>query len=144
MAAKHDPFDDLLKLRDRMNELFENSLSRQKEISTGGVFNPAVDLEDVGDAYRLVAELPGVSPEDVELSVSGETAIIRGERPPKEGRADCIYHRMERSFGHFIRRFNLPEPVDRDKVEAVYALGVLTVTLPKQQVRGRRVPISKN
>lgn len=95
-----------------------------------GVF-PAVNLYETADGYVLTAELPGVGPEDIQVSLEGSTVTLHGERKvdcPKEG---VSLHRRERQAGSFRRAFELPVTIDADKVEAVHRNGVLMLRLPK-------------
>jgi HSP20 family protein len=91
---------------------------------------PAVNLCETEEAYVLTAELPGLAPEDLEISLEGSTVTLRGERKaaPEEG---ASLHRQERPAGAFRRAFDLPVPIDGDKVEALHRNGVLTLRLPK-------------
>ena len=94
-----------------------------------GVF-PPVNLYENDDAYVLTAELPGIAPEELEVSLEGSTVTLRGERKPfaEEG---ASVHRSERAVGTFRRAVDLPVAIDGEKVEAVHRGGVLTLRLPK-------------
>jgi HSP20 family protein len=92
---------------------------------------PAVDFAEDDKAFRITAELPGMTDKDIDISLSGDMLTIKGEkREEKEEKAEN-YYVSERRFGSFQRSFTLPDGVDRDKVEAVCDKGVLTLTLPK-------------
>jgi HSP20 family protein len=96
-----------------------------------GVF-PPVNLYETGDAYVLTAELPGLRPEDIQLSLEDSTVTLRGERKidyPEGG--ELAVHRLERESGAFRRAFDLPVPIEADKVEAIQRNGVLMLRLPK-------------
>jgi HSP20 family protein len=95
------------------------------------------------DAVKIVAELPGVKPEDVKLSLENNLLTIRGEKKQEaEERTDQV-HRYERSYGSFERAFVLPSTVDGDKISAQYGNGVLTVTVPKaERAKPREIPVS--
>lgn len=95
----------------------------------GGAF-PATNLYDAGDAYVLTAELPGVGPGDIDVSIEGSTVAIRGERRIDHGSEGNV-HRLERRSGGFRRAFELPGPVDSDKAEAIHKNGVLMLRVPK-------------
>jgi len=104
---------------------------------------PAVNLYDAGDRYILTAQLPGVSPEDVDLSITGETLTMRGERKRPEGVPDESYRRQERQFGRWTRTVTLPDRVDSAQVSAKFAEGILNVTLPKaESAKPRQISIS--
>jgi HSP20 family protein len=89
-----------------------------------------VDIYEDADGYRFEAEMPGLSPEDIDIKLEGNTFYLTGEK--KNGRpAEGTVHRTERFYGRFSRSFSLPEPVDAGKVKAAYKEGILTVTIPK-------------
>ncbi|HQT75738.1 MAG: hypothetical protein B7Z80_00865 [Rhodospirillales bacterium 20-64-7] len=93
--------------------------------------SPAVDITEDETAFKLTAELPGLNEKDVEISVSGDTLTITGQKEQKREEKEKNYHLTERSYGEFRRSFYLPEAVDRDKIDAQFANGVLTLTMPK-------------
>src|SRR6266702_8863903 len=94
---------------------------------------PLVDIFEEPDAIRLVAEVPGVRPEDVKISVEDNLLTIRGMKEQvAENKAEKV-HRYERTYGAFERSFTLAASIDPNKIKATYALGVLTITLPKAE-----------
>lgn len=93
---------------------------------------PAVNLYETSDSYFLTAELPGVRPEDMQVSLEGSTIVLRGERKIDYSGERTNVHRLERQAGSFGRAFELPTAVDGDKVEAVHRNGVLVLRLPKR------------
>ena len=125
-----DPF---FALQGRMNQLFDDFF-RGFEGSPLGAFSRgglSVDVVETAEEYRVEAELPGVDEKDVHVSLTGDVLSIEGEkksesRSEKEGNL-----RRERTYGRFQRSLKLPAEVDRDKVEASFDKGVLTVRLPK-------------
>jgi len=96
-----------------------------------GAFVPTVDIKDRGNEIRIEAELPGVSEKDVDLSLSGDSLIIRGEKKHETEEKEKGYYRAERSYGSFERAIPLPVDVERDKIDATFKNGVLSITLPK-------------
>jgi HSP20 family protein len=104
---------------------------------------PAINLYDASDRYVLTAQLPGVAPEDVDLSITGETLTMRGERKRPEGVSDESYRRQERQFGRWTRTVTLPDRVDSTQVSATFSEGILTVTVPKaESARPRQITIA--
>jgi len=102
---------------------------------------PPVNLFDAGEHYVVKAELPGVRPEDLELTVQDNTLVLRGERTLPETAQNAAYHRRERGEGQFRRVVRLPGPTEGEP-QAQFRDGVLTVRLPKaSQARPRRVTI---
>jgi len=124
-----EPWGGFNDLRREMDALLGRFGSR----ATGdqwGVF-PATNLYEAGDHYVLTAELPGVSPDDIQVSLEGSTVTLRGERKINYDNEGTSAHRRERQSGSFRRAFELPLAVDPDKVEAVHKNGVLMLRLPK-------------
>src|SRR5262250_1302100 len=93
---------------------------------------PAIDMSEDDKAYRISAELPGIDATDIDVSVSGDTLILKGEKRQEKDEKGKNYHFSERSYGSFQRSFQLPSSIDRDKVAADFSKGVLTITLPKR------------
>jgi HSP20 family protein len=124
-----DPFRDLQREVGRLFESFEPLHTWRSRR-----YFPAINLYDAGERYVLTAELPGMTAEDIDLSITGEMLTLRGERKRPEGIADDSYRRQERQFGRWARTVTLPERVDGARVIAGFAQGILTVTLPKDEV----------
>jgi HSP20 family protein len=125
-------------LRTEMDRLFDNFTGRfgtppflSRFDTSLSLPSPAVDITEEEGAFKLSAEVPGMSEQDVDVSLSGDTLTIKGEkRQEREEKGDNRYL-SERSYGAFQRSFSLPEDVDREKIAASFAKGVLTVTLPR-------------
>ena len=92
---------------------------------------PPIDMSEDEKAYKITAELPGLDAKDVDVSVSGDTLVLKGEKRQEKEEKEKNYYFSERSYGSFQRAFQLPASVDRDKVAADFSKGVLTITLPK-------------
>ena len=93
---------------------------------------PAVDIAESEKAYELTAELPGMDEKNIEVKVANGSLIIKGEKQEEKEETKKDYYMRERNFGSFERRFEMPEGVDADKIEASFKKGVLTLTLPKK------------
>jgi HSP20 family protein len=93
---------------------------------------PAVDVVESEKTYELTAELPGMDEKNIEVKVANGNLIIKGEKQEEKEETKKDYYMRERSFGSFERRFEMPEGVDADKIEASFKKGVLTLTLPKK------------
>jgi len=100
-----------------------------------GDWSPPIDLLDDGDSYRIVLDVPGVKPEDLELHEEGRTITIAGNRSPLEGR----FVHAERPAGFFRRILTMPEPIVEGQAQASLKQGVLEIVVPK--ARGRSVPV---
>ena len=93
---------------------------------------PAVDIAESEKAYELTAELPGMDEKNIEVKVANGNLIIKGEKQEEKEETKKDYYMRERNFGSFERRFEMPEGIDADKIEASFKKGVLTLTLPKK------------
>ena len=94
---------------------------------------PAVDVTEDEKAYKITAELPGIEEKNIDVTVSGDMLTLKGEKHFEREEKDKHRHMSERAYGAFQRSFVLPEGVDRDKIAADLAKGVLTITLPKTE-----------
>jgi HSP20 family protein len=104
---------------------------------------PPLNVYDAGDRYLLSAQLPGMTPADIELTITGETITIRGERKRTEGAADDSYRRQERPMGRWVRTITLPDRVESTQVGASFSDGILTVSIPKSEdARPRRITVT--
>jgi HSP20 family protein len=92
---------------------------------------PPIDVSEDDEAYKISAELPGVDAKDVEVSVSGDRLVVKGEKHQQQEEKNKNYYLSERTYGSFERSFELPVSVDRDKIAADFSRGVLTITMPK-------------
>lgn len=94
---------------------------------------PRLNLAETETAIEVKAELPGLDKKDIDISLEGDTLIIKGEKHQEKEEKDKRFHRIERTYGSFYRTVRLPTEVMPDKIEAAYENGVLTVTLPKTE-----------
>jgi len=99
--------------------------------SSFGITVPAVDVTEDDKAYKITAELPGLDQKDIEVSVTGDVLVIKGEKRQEREEKDKNRYLSERSYGAFQRNFSLPDGIDRDKIGADFSKGLLTLTLPK-------------
>lgn len=131
--TRWDPFAELRDLQREMDRLFDSFFGRARtEIAETG-WSPLVDLYETKDNLVVKAELPGVKPEEVEVSIVGDTLTLKGERKEeKEAREEGYYHR-ELTYGAFHRSLTLPQTVDPGKVKATFKNGILEIVLPKKE-----------
>ena len=133
-----------LSLRREMDRLFED-FGRGFSPTRRSVFDvepfwqqetkwaaPAVDIAESQKAYEITAELPGMDEKNIEVKVANGNLIIKGEKQEEKEEKKKDYYMHERNFGSFERRFEMPEGVDADKIEASFKKGILTLTLPKK------------
>ena len=114
-------------LRREIDRLFEDTFARD-----GNAFTPAVDIKENDAEIRVELELPGLKPEEVEITAENGVLTIRGEKRSerKEGQDDR-YHVIERTYGSFMRTFQLPQGIDEDQINADFENGVLSLRIPK-------------
>jgi len=127
--------NELGTLRNQMDDLFDNffrGLDKPFALLGERVW-PAIDVAEKDDALLVRAEVPGCTPEDIDISIHGNTLTLSGEKKDsREANGDGYYH-MESAWGTFRREITLPADVDQDKIEAVVRDGVLSVTVPKAE-----------
>lgn len=126
-----DSWQDIERVQREMNRLFADFYGTPR-LQAARNF-PAMNAWTSPDGAVITAELPGVNPEDIDISVVGETLTLTGSRQPEELKEGEKYHRRERGQGKFSRTFQLPFPVEADKVEAVFDKGILHISLPRAE-----------
>jgi HSP20 family protein len=127
-----DPFREMTTLRNRLDHLIESTFTRPRGEWLATIFDyPALDMYETDGKIKIDIPLPGVKPEQIELTASGNTLTIKGERKAKEEIKEDQYYRHEMHYGTFTRAVTLPETVDAKHPEAVFENGVLMVTFPK-------------
>lgn len=139
-----DPFREMVSLGDAFNTLLRESFVRPGTVP-GSASALALPLDVVEDenAFVVKASLPGLKPEDVQITVHGDTLTIRGETQSEEEKKGETWHLRERRSGSFQRSLTLNTPIDSDKADAQFADGVLTLTLPKsEQAKPRQIKVS--
>lgn len=113
------------------------------DASLAGAFSPVLDVEENDDEFTLHIELPGVSADDVDVSIEESVLTVSGDRHFYSDKDADGFRRVERSFGRFHRAVRLPDRVDADKVSAGYKDGLLTVTVPKaESAKPRRIQVA--
>lgn len=137
-----DPWRDIVSLREAMNSLLEESFVRPRAGAAAVSSGMLVDLYETDDSIVVETSLPGAKPEDVNISVLGDTLRIQAELKQEEERKDVNWHIHERRFGAFERTLNLPTQVKADEADAQFRDGVLQVTLPKAtEARPRSIQV---
>ncbi len=132
-SSQFEPLRDFLTLRQAMDQLFEQSVVAPQTTRNGHSASRVIplDLYQTKDAYILQANIPGVNPNEVEITLDGDTLTIRGEtKPPAQAEGYLI---QERRFGPFERTLRLDLPIQSDKIDAMFSNGVLTLTLTKAE-----------
>jgi HSP20 family protein len=136
--------------RGEMDRLFDSFLRDAWSVAESpgaaarslSMWAPELDVEETDKEVRIRAEIPGVKPEDLQISIQGDVLVIAGEKKEAQEREAGGYHYQERRFGSFRRAVTLPAPVDPDDVKAEYKDGILTIELKKsQEAMPKRIPV---
>lgn len=132
--VRWEPFRGLTSLRQAMDRLFEDSFVRPSRLwpELAGE-EPALDMYQTDKDVVVKASLPGLKPEEVDVSITGDVVTIKGEHKEEEEVKEADYFRRERRYGAFSRSVALPASVKTEKAEAVFENGILTLTLPKTE-----------
>ena len=148
-APMPDPFRSLRSEVDRLFDRFAAGLRMPSwrhmfEMEPIGLYGssfsfptPAVEVIEDNEMFKITAELPGLEQKDIELTVSGDTLILKGEKRYEKNEKDKDRHMSERAYGSFQRSFTLPDSIDREKITAELTKGVLTIALPKSAAAQR-------
>jgi HSP20 family protein len=128
--VKWEPFSELEEIQSRLNRFFGSTRAGDEAIAVAD-WSPAMDVQETSHEYAIKADLPDVKKDDVKVTLEHGVLAIEGERRFEKEEKDKKFHRIERSYGKFVRRFALPTEVDAAKVKAEFKDGVLSVVLPK-------------
>lgn len=123
-VSRWDPFNEMVSWREQMDRLLGRGGREESWL-------PAIDVYDGKDEFIVKAEVPGIEPDDIDLSVSENVLSVRGERRFEERNEEEGTYRVERRYGRFERAIALPQNCDADNIEATYENGVLEVRVPK-------------
>jgi HSP20 family protein len=139
-----EPMRDMVTLRDAMDHLFDEAFTRPWNQGDGGrgLGMPAVDMYQTDDEVVVKMAVPGMKPEDVQISVTGDTLSIKGETKEETDTKEKAYHIREQRWGSFERTLTLPTAVRSEKAQAEFENGVLKVTLPKaEEVKPKTITV---
>lgn len=141
--VKWTPFGDLGTFRREMDRLFDRFLGEVPRLDLAGMaWTPHLDMTETKDSLIVKAELPGMEAKDLDITISGNTLTLKGEKRQIKEEHDEHHHLLERSYGAFARTVELPATVAADKIKAAFKNGVLTVTLPKtEEAKRKAIPI---
>lgn len=134
--SRWDPFKELEEIGDRFNRIFGRLPARResgREAMTVADWAPTVDITEDDKEYLIKAEIPEVDKKDVKLTVQDGVLTLQGERKQEKEEKGKKFHRIERSYGSFVRSFTLPDEVSEDKLKAEFKDGMLLVHLPKAE-----------
>jgi HSP20 family protein len=132
-----DPFRELEEMSTRLNRFFGRALLPMDGDVTPGAseWSPSVNIAETEKAYMVTAEIPQVKREDVHVTLEGQTLTIEGNRKHEREEKGLKYHRVESYYGHFLRRFTLPDDIEAAKLEATYKDGMLHIAIPKVPIK---------
>jgi HSP20 family protein len=134
--VKWDPFRELEEVSSRLNRLFGRSTlpaESDREMLSVADWMPSVDISETDNAYLVKAEIPGVNKDDVKVTIEDRMLTIQGERKQDQEDKGKKYHRIERSYGCFMRSFRVPDDADDSAAKAEFKDGMLNITLNKTQ-----------
>lgn len=136
-----DPFREWQRLQRQMSRLFEGTFGPYLAPWRPGVY-PLVNISEDQDHFYVRAELPGIKPEELEITIHDGNLILRGERKIPGEEKEVNYHRRERESGFFRRVVHLPGPVNPEKVTAAYKDGILTIQVAKpEEIKPRKIKV---
>jgi len=131
---KWDPSSELEEISNRLNRIFGRSsvpAKSSQEMLTIADWTPSADVSETDDAYLIKAEIPGVNKSDVKVFIQDGMLTMQGERRMEKEEKGKKHHRIERSYGKFVRSFRMPDDADEASVKAEFKDGMLNVTLDK-------------
>ena len=139
---RRDPFRDMMTLRSAMDRLFDTAFLDEAGEWPTYIDTLPLDVSETEDEYVVKASIPGIKPEDLEITYSGKTLTVKGEYKAEEEKEDVHYHLRERRYGAFARSLTLPAAVKSEAIEAKYESGVLTLKLPKtEEVKPQKIAV---
>jgi HSP20 family protein len=132
----------MMTLRQAMDRLFEDSFVRPASFGSLSVPDVAIEMKETDSDIVIKAELPGVMPNDVDVSIAEGVLTVKGEHKEEKEEKETNYYRRELKYGSFSRSVNLPAVVNADQAEAVFENGILTLTLPKaEEAKPRQIKV---
>ncbi len=142
LTRYNNPWNLLNNLQRELSNPEYHRFSDEETSATTANWAPPVDISEDEKAFTLLADIPGVDPKDIDISMEKGVLTIKGERQTDRVEESENYRRVERNSGQFYRRFTLPDTADSDKIEAKFEHGVLKITIPKQAVAvSRRIEV---
>ncbi|AAU91420.1 MULTISPECIES: Hsp20/alpha crystallin family protein [Methylococcus] len=139
--GRNEPWSLLNQLQRELERSFEGR--QGSDSAATAEWTPAVDIKEEADRYVLLADLPGVSTDNIDVSMEQGVLTLRGERNTEARTERSGYKRIERVYGSFYRRFSLPDTADADGISARYNNGVLEIVIPKKAaIQPRRIVVS--
>ena len=144
--VSYEPWGTLSKLHEDVNRAFQSRISGLDQNDSSNVatsnWTPAVDIEEQAERFVITADVPGVLPENIEITMDDGILTIKGERKEERDVEEKGFHRVERVSGSFYRRFSLPDSADPERISAEGKNGVLEIVIPKgEKAKARRITV---
>lgn len=134
MLTRWDPFREMLSMRQNLDRLVDSALGSQGWAPTVEYdWSLPLDVSEDADQYVIKASLPGMNPDDLDITYANNLLTIKGEIKEETESGEGKYHLRERRYGVFVRSLTLPSRINYDKAQATYERGVLTLRLPKSE-----------
>ncbi|GAB4110589.1 MAG: Hsp20/alpha crystallin family protein [Roseiflexaceae bacterium] len=138
-----DPFQEMLTLREAMNQLFEESVVNPATVRGTKSYVPALDLSETTNGYTVELAVPGLKAENLEVTVENNILTIKGEIKRTAEETQRQYHRVERRYGAFTRTIGLPSTVQADAIQAELHDGILRLEIPKAEaIKPRKISVN--
>lgn len=142
LTRYHQPWGLMNQLHNELNRMFEGRESEEGGVLSAADWVPAVDIKEEAERFVLTADIPGVDPKDIDITMEDGMLTLRGERQGVNEEEKNGFRRLERVRGTFYRRFSLPDTADAEGISARSEHGVLEVVIPKQaKVQPRRITV---
>lgn len=147
--TRWNPYGDMMNLRDQMDRLFEDTFSllpsTRTRFQTPRIWGLQMDVSETDDAYIVKAAIPGITPDDLEITLTNNVLTIKGEIEADDEQEGKVVHMRELRYGSFSRSLTLPDQVNADEVEANVENGILTVFVPKSEgSKPKRIPVGRD
>ena len=142
MLTRWDPFREMLSIRNTMDHMFDSALAGSPDRWQPMAWDLALDVVESKDEFVVKASVPGINPDDLEITFNNNTLTIRGEIKEEKEVEEANYHLRERRYGSFARSLTLPAGIEANKIEANYEAGVLKLHLPKaEEIKPKKIAI---
>ncbi len=133
MLVRWNPYREMHHMRRMMDRVYDENLAQRWNDAERAASPLALDVKESDEAYVVKATLPGIDPQDVEITYNNKTLTIQGELKSEEEHENERYHMRERYSGKFYRQLRLPFSINEEAIDAKYEHGILTLTLPKSE-----------
>ncbi|MGH8512135.1 MAG: Hsp20/alpha crystallin family protein [Gammaproteobacteria bacterium] len=145
-VTRYEPWSVLNQVQNEMSRLFESRFGNIHNADNSSVvtsnWTPTVDIKEEDTRFVLYADLPGIDPKDIEITMDNGVLSVKGQRVLDNEEARAGYKRVERAYGTFYRRFSLPDTADAERIEATGRNGVLEIVIPKhERVQPRKIAV---